>query len=98
MLPVLQARRSIATINEMALGFGSMEKAKADQYVFNLNTAASKPQAGTKDHYNASVKVGSAQELAAAIPGLEVVFEPGPKTKAKMRAEAESSTQEFADR
>lgn len=40
MLPVLEARRALQRINEMALAFGSMSEQSAEQYKFNLQVQA----------------------------------------------------------
>lgn len=67
MMPVLQARKSIQTINEISLAFGSMEKDKTSEYLFNLQKQSSLFQDGPDEHR--PYRPSSAAEIASLSGG-----------------------------
>ena len=65
MLPVLMAQETLAEINAMAAGFGSMDKDQSTQYMFGLRTAASLHRSRDRGAYRPK----SPQELASLSAG-----------------------------
>jgi hypothetical protein len=85
MMRALEAQRQIRLVEAVSYAFGSMSEDRGRMFIQRLQATAARAEHQLEESMKPA-QVASPAELAAAIPGMQVVLEEGPQAKAQKAA------------